>query len=78
MSEIERRPIPDGRIRITRLLTERQKQALIKLKTEGLVMLNQREVHFKAPETWVEYWFDKTMISEQTIRLEIHNALNEN
>ena len=75
MDNTGQRPIPDGRIRVARLLTAAQKQALMQLKVEGLIMLNQREVDFTQPETWLEYWFDRNTISENDLRLHIHEAI---
>ena len=53
------KPIPDGRMRILRLLTEEQKQALRTIRIEGLIMLNRDEVDFTPPETWLESRLDK-------------------
>lgn len=75
MDKTGQRPIPDGRMRLTGFLTAAQKQALMRLKVEGLIMLNQREVDFTQTETWLEYWFDRNTISESDLRLYIHEAI---
>ena len=67
--------IPDGRMRILRLLTEEQKQALRTIRIEGLIMLNRDEVDSTPPETWLEYWFDRNIISEDEIRAQIQKVL---
>jgi hypothetical protein len=67
--------IPDGRMRILRLLTEEQKQALRTIRIEGLIMLNRNEVDSTPPETWLEYWFDRNIISEVEIRAQIQKVL---
>lgn len=68
MNKVERRPIPDGRMRIAGILTESQLEALRALKISGLIMLNCNEVDWTPPETWIEYWFDKDLISENDLR----------
>ena len=72
------RPIPDGRLRFVRLLTESQTAALRTLKIEGLIMLNLNEIDFTPPETWIEYWFDKEIISENDLRAVIEEVINKN
>ena len=67
--------IPDGRMRILRLLTEEQKQALRTIRIEGLIMLNRDEVDFTPPETWLEYWFDRNIISEDELRFQIQEVI---
>jgi hypothetical protein len=67
--------IPDGRMRILRLLTEEQKQALRTIRIEGLIMLNRDEVDSTPPETWLEYWFDRNIISEDEIRTQIQKVI---
>ena len=67
--------IPDGRMRILRLLTEEQKQALRKIRIEGLILLNRNEVDSTPPETWLEYWFDRNIIFEDEIRAQIQKGL---
>jgi hypothetical protein len=67
--------IPDGRMRILRLLTEEQKQALRTIRIEGLIMLNRNEVDSTPPETWLEYWFDRNIIFEDEIRAQIQKVL---
>lgn len=71
----ERRPIPDGRIRLGRKLTEDQAKALRTLNIDGLLILNFNEVDFSPPETWIEYWFDRDTISETDLRVKIEEAL---
>jgi hypothetical protein len=75
MNNEERRPIPDGRIRLVRQLTESQTEALRTLKMEGLLLLNFNEVDFSPPETWIEYWFDREITSEDDLRLKIEEAI---
>lgn len=75
MSELERRPIPDGRMRIIRLLTEAQKEALRALKPDGLLILNFYEIEITQPETWIEYWFDENTLTEDDLRALIDKAL---
>ena len=77
MNEKEIRPIPDGRLRIMRKLTEIQKEALRKLTIEGLIMLNFNEVDFSSSETWIEYWFDRKIIAETDLRAAIQIATNK-
>ena len=67
--------IPDGRMRILRLLTEEQKQALRTIRIEGLIMLNRYEVDFASTETWIDYWIDRELISEDDLRIKIQEAL---
>lgn len=67
--------IPDGRMRILRLLTEEQKQALRTIRIEGLIMLNRDEVDSTPPETWLEYWFDRNIISEDELRFQIQEVI---
>ncbi|HSK71732.1 MAG TPA: hypothetical protein VK892_08560 [Pyrinomonadaceae bacterium] len=75
MNNEERRPIPDGRIRLVRQITESQAEALRLLKIEGLLLLNFNEVDFSPPETWIEYWFDREVISEIDLRVRIEEAI---
>lgn len=77
MDKAEIRPIPDGRLRIIRKLTETQKEALRKIKIEGLIMLNFNEVDFSPPETWIEYWFDRTIVAEVDLRAAVQSAANK-
>jgi hypothetical protein len=74
----ESRPIPDGRLRFVRLITESQIAALRTLKIEGLIMLNLNKIDFTPPETWIEYWFDKEIISENDLRAVIEEVINKN
>ncbi len=67
--------IPDGRMRILRLLTEEQKQAVRTIRIDGLIMLNRDEVDSTPPETWLEYWFDRNIISEDEIRVQIQKVI---
>ncbi len=66
--------IPDGRIRMNRLLTEEKKQALRAIRLEGLSLLNIDEVEMmpEQRETWIEYWFDKDKITEDELRTQIN------
>lgn len=75
MEKAERRPIPDGRVRFSRLLTDGQLEALRTFKTEGLIMLNINVVDFDPPETWIEYWFDKEIIPEDDLRISIEETV---
>ena len=75
MNKAERRPIPDGRIRIVGLLTESQLEALRSLKIDGLIMFNCNEVDWTPPETWIEYWFDKELVAENDLRAEIEETV---
>lgn len=75
MNKAERRPIPDGRIRIVGLLTESQLEALRALKIDGLIMFNCNEVAWTPPETWIEYWFDKELVAENDLRAEIEETV---
>ena len=75
MNNEERRPIPDGRIRLVKQLTVNQAEALRALRIEGLILLNFSEVDFSPPETWIEYWFDREIISEIDLRIKIEEAL---
>jgi hypothetical protein len=56
-------------------LTEKQKQALRTIRIEGLIMINRNEVDFTPPETWIDYWFDRELISEDELRIKIQEAL---
>lgn len=78
MSNVERRAIPDGRIRVAHQLSEGLAEALRTLKIDGLVMLNYNEINFDPPEIWIEYWFDKEIISEVDLRFLIENVVYEN
>jgi DNA-binding MarR family transcriptional regulator len=78
MSSAEKRPIPDGRMRIIHLLTERQKEALRALRPEGLLILNLYEIETAQAETWIEYWFDETLITEDGLRALINRVLIDN
>ena len=75
MVQAERRPIPDGRIRIVGLLNESQLEALRALKIDGLIMFNCNEVDFTPPETWIEYWFDKELVAENDLRAAIEETV---
>lgn len=75
MKIAEIRSIPDGRMRLLCVLNERQKEALRALNLDGLVMLNIHETELAQVETWIEYWFDKEMISEDDLRTQINNAI---
>ncbi len=75
MNKVERRPIPDGRMRIVGLLTESQLMALRELKIDGLIMFNCNEVDWTPPETWIEYWFDKDIVDENDLRAEIEETV---
>lgn len=75
MNNEERRPIPDGRIRLVRQITESQSEALRLLKIEGLILLNFNEVDFSPPEIWIEYWFDREIISEDDLRIKIEETI---
>jgi hypothetical protein len=75
MLNAEMRPIPDGRMRVIRFLTEDQKEALRQLKPDGLLILNFFEIEIAQAETWIEYWFDSSVISEDEIRSLITRAL---
>ena len=75
MIKAERRPNPDGRMRIVGLLTESQLDALRALKIDGLVMFNFNRVDFTPPETWIEYWFDEDIVSENDLRAEIEETV---
>jgi hypothetical protein len=68
MTSKGKRPIPDGRIRLLRLLSDEQKDALRAVQPEGLLILNFYEIEIAQPETWIEYWFDETRISEDDLR----------
>ena len=70
-----RRPIPDGRMRIIKLLNEGQKQALRSMRPHGLLILNFYEIETTRPETWVEYWFDREQITEDELRALINKIL---
>ena len=77
MSGTEKPLLPDGRIRLPYLLTKGQSNAVRQVKLDGLNMLNLNAVnYFTSPETWIEYWFDRDMISEDAIRFQIQKALN--
>ena len=77
MNPTERPLAPDGRIRIPSLLTEHQIRAVRQIKIDGLLMLNLNVVDFSASaETWIEYWFDRNIISEDDIRLQIQKAID--
>ncbi|HEX8246757.1 MAG TPA: hypothetical protein VF599_01125 [Pyrinomonadaceae bacterium] len=75
MTNFERRPIPDGRMRIIRLLSEAQKAALRRLKPDGLLILNFYEIELAQPETWIEYWFDENRLTEDDLRTLINKTL---
>ncbi len=75
MSSIERRPIPDGRIRMNKLLAEDNKAALRAIRLDGLSLLNINEVEMAQSETWIEYWFDKNKLSEDELRTEINRTI---
>ena len=75
MNKAERRPIPDGRIRIVGLLTESQLEALRSLKIDGLIMFNCNEVDWTPPETLIEYWFYKELVAENDLRAEIEETV---
>ena len=75
MSNVERRPLPDGRIRIFKPLAEPQKEALRALRINGLTLLNINETEISQPETWIEYWFDKDKITEDELRAEINRTI---
>ena len=76
MSPTEKPLIPDGRIRIPCLLTDGKMQAVRQVKIDGLQMLNLNVVdYFTEPETWIEYWFDRNIISEDAIRFQIQDAI---
>lgn len=75
MNKAERRPMPDGRIRIVGLLNENQLAALRALRMEGLIMFNFNEVDWTPPETWIEYWFDKERIEENDLRAAIEETV---
>ena len=75
MSNVELGNIPDGRVRINRLLSEGQKAALMTLKIEGLILLNIKEIVVIHDETWIDYWFDKDMVTEEEIRTQINQAI---
>ncbi len=62
-------------MRIIRLLTEGQKEALRALKPDGLLILNFYEIEITQPETWIEYWFDENTITEDDLRSLIDKAL---
>ncbi len=72
---LEKRPIPDGRMRIIRLLTDAQKEALRALKPDGLLILNFYEIELMQSETWIEYWFDENALTEDDLRSLIDKAL---
>ncbi len=77
MSVKEKPLLPDGRIRIPIVLTKEQVEAVREVKIDGLNMLNLNVVDFfTVPETWIEYWFDRNMISEDVIRFQIQKAIN--
>jgi hypothetical protein len=75
MTNLEKRPIPDGRMRIIRLLSEAQKAALRALKPDGLLILNFYEIEITQPETWIEYWFDENALTEDDLRALINKTL---
>jgi hypothetical protein len=75
MNNVEIRLIPDGRIRIIRLLTDRQKEDLRALRIDGLRMLNINQMEIVQPETWIEYWIDKDEITEDDLRTQINRTL---
>jgi hypothetical protein len=75
MTSMRKRPIPDGRMRIIKLLNEDQKQALRSLRPEGLLILNFYETETTQPETWVEYWFDSEQITEDELRALINKII---
>jgi DNA-binding MarR family transcriptional regulator len=77
MPNLEKRPIPDGRMRIIRLLTEKQKEALRALKPDGLLILNFYEIEIRQPETWIEYWFAEKSITEDELRALISKAITD-
>ena len=76
MTKPELHPIPDGRLRMLRLLTESQKEALRSLGIEGLIILNIQEVDIKSTETWIEYWFDRQIISEDELRSKLEQTIS--
>ena len=76
MSKAELHPIPDGRLRMIRLLNESQKEALRTLKIEGLIILNIQEVDIRSTETWLEYWFDHEIISEDELRSKLEQTIS--
>jgi hypothetical protein len=67
--------IPDGRMRFFWVLSQKQKDILITLKIEGLHMLHVKEMQMQRHETWIEYWFDRNMIEEDSLRSLIHATL---
>jgi predicted AAA+ superfamily ATPase len=76
MSKAEMHPIPDGRMRLLRILNESQKEALRSFKIEGLIILNLQEVNFKIAETWLEYWFDREIITEDELRSQLERTIS--
>jgi hypothetical protein len=77
MNELKFGNIPDGRIRLLRLLTESQIEALRNINIDGLIMLNRHEVNLAQPETWLEYWIDKDKITEDELRARIEDVLKK-
>lgn len=75
MSEVERRLLPDGRIRIFKRITDGQKAALRALQINGLMMLSINETEILQPETWIEYWFDKDKITEDDLRAQLNRTI---
>lgn len=78
MEKVERRPVPDGRMRIKRILTANQLKALRALRIDGLIMFNCNEIDFNPPETWIEYWFDNQLISEADLRILLEETIQLN
>jgi hypothetical protein len=64
-------------MRIIRLLTEKQKEALRALKPDGLLILNFYEIEIRQPETLIEYWFAEKSIAEDELRALICKAITD-